>query len=198
MIHLTTNAKSVLMINVIPTQQRRSSRAADQPAQGVVSAIQDDKLTVVFSVSPVDNEQTFAVGTAVKVFVDGKSAKLTDLKPGMRVRIVKNDQDNLVGVHAEGPTMNAIVKSIADGKITLDGRGLDRVCNVTAETKIMIDRQPGKLADLKPGTRVVVTFSVDRKTALTIFTDPPAGESRRLPSGGVRSRRSTRGRERSR
>jgi ferric-dicitrate binding protein FerR (iron transport regulator) len=182
LLKLSMDEKTVLTINVQRRRgEERSPIAATRATQGVVSAIQDNTLTVVFSVRPIDNEETFDMGPAVRVLVDGKPAKLADLKPGMRVRVVKNDKGELIGIGGEGPTITAAVKTVADGKITLDGRGLDRVCNVTADTKVMIDRRPGKVADLKPGTEIVVTLSVDRRTALTILTVPRAGDSRRLP-----------------
>jgi hypothetical protein len=147
---------------------------------GVIRTLEGDKLTVQVNVRGGDGqEETYTVGDTVRVFVDNKPAKLASLKKGMYVRLAKNEKGGLIGIRAEGQTMTGVLKEIKDGRLTLVGRGFDALLVVGPQTKVNIDREPAKLADLKPETRIILTLSVDGKTVLMIAANTGRGEGRR-------------------
>jgi ferric-dicitrate binding protein FerR (iron transport regulator) len=156
-------------------QERAVARvAANGNIFGIVSEVKDGKLTIAFGRRLNPTQESFDVGPTLKVLVDGKPGKLTDLVKGAMVRVERNDKGELLSVTTEGPMVSGTVKAVADGKITLDGRGpafvieQDTEYAVSADAKITIDRQPAKLADLKPGHRVLLKLSMNRKSALMI------------------------------
>jgi ferric-dicitrate binding protein FerR (iron transport regulator) len=157
------------------TEQREGIRARlPGLIVGVVSDAKDNKLTIAFGRRTNPTQETFDVGAAVKVLVDGKPGKVTDLVKGTLVRIEKNDEGDLVAVVTEGQTVSGRVKLVSPGKITLQGRGraqageTDTEYTVPAEAKVFIDRLPGKLTDLKPGQGVILKLSMDRKSVLSV------------------------------
>jgi ferric-dicitrate binding protein FerR (iron transport regulator) len=162
--------------------QRPGNRASSGPIFGIVSDIKDSKLTISFGRRSDPTRESFQVGESVKIAVDGKPGKLTDLMKGTLVRIERNDMGELLTVTTEGPTVSGMVKAVDDGKITLDGRGRPFIVEqdtdyaVPADAKITIDRRPAKLADLKPGHRVLLKLSINRKSALVITSMGPRQE----------------------
>jgi ferric-dicitrate binding protein FerR (iron transport regulator) len=156
-------------------QQREQRRIATRPTGGIVVEVKDGKLTIALDRRGQGNEKTYDVDVKAMVFEDGKLGRLPDLTKGMMVRLETNDKDALVRIAAEGPTMGATVKTVADGKITLEGRGRgfliekDTVYPVAADARVAIDRQPAKLADVRAGARVMVKLSADRKSIVGIL-----------------------------
>jgi ferric-dicitrate binding protein FerR (iron transport regulator) len=157
--------------------QRDSGRAREtRPVSlfAVVSEIKDGKLTISIGRRNNPTQETLDVPASVKVFVDGKPAKLASLAKGMQVRIQKNNKGELVSITTEGPTVNGTIKAVAAGKITLEGGGRAFVIEkdtdyaVPANARITVGRQIAQLSDLKPGHGVMLKLSIDRKSALVI------------------------------
>jgi hypothetical protein len=111
------------------------------------------------------------------VLVDGKEAKTSDLADGMHVRLVfTEDFKRVVQIRAEGPSVSGEVASVdaEKGGVVLagrrgeDGRQPDAVYPLAPDATVTIDGKDGALADLKPGSRIDLRLSADRKRVLAI------------------------------
>jgi ferric-dicitrate binding protein FerR (iron transport regulator) len=165
-LRLDREGKTVQVVNVMNV--RRPLRLLS----GVVSEVKGSKLTVSFDRRDAKNERTFDVGESVKVFVDAKPAKPADLAKGMMVQLGQDDKEVLVTVRAEGPSVGGKVKEISAEKITLQVRREDASYVLSPGTMVIIDRKPGKWADVKAGMDVSLKLSVDRKTVLVLRAEP--------------------------
>ncbi len=162
-VRLDREGRTVQAINTIAVR-----RAAGQFLSGVVAEIKGNKLTVSLGRRNPTNEKTFDVGETVRVFVDGKPAKLADLVKGMMVQLGHDDKDALIAIRAEGPSVSGKVKEITAEKIILRGRRADASYPLSANVTVLIDRKPAKVADVKADMEVMMKLSVDGKTVLTI------------------------------
>jgi hypothetical protein len=161
-LRLDRDGKTVQAISVI------SIRRPLQFFSGVVSEVKDKKLTVSIGRRGSEIEKSFDVGESVRVLVDGKLAKLADLAKGMMVQVGQDDKEVLITVRAEGPSVSGKVKEITTEKITLQGRREETSYRVSPNAMVIIERKPGKLADVKTDMEVMLKLSVDGKTVLTI------------------------------
>jgi len=59
--------------------------------------------------------------------------------------------------------MGTVTMAAADHIMLKDRAGKDVTIQVTPETKVLKDKQPMKIEDVKAGTRVVITATMDEK-----------------------------------
>jgi hypothetical protein len=66
--------------------------------------------------------------------------------------------------------MGTVTMAAADHIMLKDRAGKDVTIQVTPETKVLKDKQPMKIEDVKAGTRVVVTATMDAKNNMKAKT----------------------------
>jgi RNA polymerase sigma factor (sigma-70 family) len=123
-----------------------------------------------------------------KITIDGKAAKLDDLKKGMlasfTIAAAKDGQPReATAVTVTGPTFNGVVKQIDASTITVGNEKVDRVFKLAPGGKVMFGEKEGKFADVKAGDRVTVTLASDDSGAVLIVVgakreggDKPKGD----------------------
>jgi RNA polymerase sigma factor (sigma-70 family) len=164
---------------------------------GTLKAIGDGKITVaVFTGNKKETaDKTFGLASDVKVFLaegkKGEEGKLADLSPGLGVEVrLSVDQKSVEQIVAHGPTVGGTVKAVDPAKNTITigyKKGPEGLVEKTFElppgTPIHLPsrskekgaRPPeGKLADLTPGTNVVLQLSVDKKHVRSIAVQVPS------------------------
>jgi RNA polymerase sigma factor (sigma-70 family) len=107
------------------------------------------------------------------ITVDGKPAKLADLKPGAPVTFnlasARDGQPREVDeVAVAGSAFVGTIKQIDGSSLTIGSEKTDRVFKVSGVGKVMLGEKEGKLADLKVGDRVAVTLTADESAAAVI------------------------------
>ncbi len=162
-----------------PREQPKGEAALRGTLQGVDAA----KNTVTITTNNRQTgktEKTYALAKDVVVLRDGKEAKLKDLKQGNRVTAkLAADEKTVVSISETGKTLSAPLKSVDPEKnsitltVTTGGRGAPEKKDVTHELakdgKVMLEGKEAKLADLKdvrPGSSIQLTFSVDDEKKL--------------------------------
>lgn len=116
--------------------------------------------------------KTFAVAKDALVAIDGRPGKLADLPSGCYVSAkLRVDQKTIGTIRAQGPRVPGVVKRVDADKatVTVD----ETTYAVAKDAVIVIDGKPGPLAGLAPGTAVVLSLHIDRKTAGAIQTKAP-------------------------
>lgn len=133
---------------------------------GKVVSISGDKLVMT---SVEGKEHAHSLAPDVKLTVDGKACKATDLEAGMRIRVTTAGADKQLATAVEGLDKNPefAARNRYDGKlVSITANKLVMTGNVgTAEytrilaidAKITRDGQVCKATDLKPGMRIRVT-----------------------------------------
>jgi hypothetical protein len=133
-------------------------------------------------------ERTFAVAKNVKVAIDGKEAKLADLKAGTRVSVkLGEDRSTAVAIATENANpdvkkaagASGTLKSVdaAKGTITIAATkrdaSIDRTYTIAKNVKVVVDGSEGTLADLKNGFHVNVKLGDDKTTAVAVGCEGP-------------------------
>jgi ribosomal 50S subunit-recycling heat shock protein len=167
-----------------------SVRAEGAVQAGVVSAVEKESITIEKRTRTGAAKETFPVvgGT---VTVDGKPAKLADIKAGDRVNLTMSvDGKSVVAVSrgaarergregAAARPMRGEVEEIdaKAGTITLAGER-KRVLKLAKDGKVTVNGKPGKLEDFKKGDRVVVTLSGREPVEVQEITSVPTRRER--------------------
>jgi RNA polymerase sigma factor (sigma-70 family) len=156
---------------------------------GTVKNVQADKSSITITATKGDQsiDRTFDVAKEVKVVLDGKEAKLADVKAGVKVTVkLAEDKSTVVAIANDKPADGDVkkpagftgnVKSVdaAKGTITVTATkgdtSIDRTFPVAENVKVSIDGREAKLGDLKAGTRVSIKFGDDRTTAAAIASE---------------------------
>lgn len=128
------------------------------------------------SITRRDGSITLPLAENVRVLVDGKPSQLVMIPPGTVVFLEQPEgQDSVVGIRADGPSAGGEVRAVdaSAGTITLVGRlgrgtPVDRVYPLAVDGQVIIDGKPAALADVRPGTRVLLKLALDRKTIIRI------------------------------
>jgi Cu/Ag efflux protein CusF len=137
----------------------------------------------VKSVDAKANTLTLAIGrggdrtfdlTGATVTIDGKPAKLEDLKEGMAVALAIDAEGKKATAAVVTGEMKAFVfKSAGKDKIAVEayrrrGQPAEDASFAIEGVKVTIDGKEAKLEDLKEGDRIMAQLSVDAKKVLSI------------------------------
>jgi hypothetical protein len=175
-----------------PGQERKRADPKDAAAvKGTLVGVDADKNTVTIAVSSFDRKtgessetnKTFAVAKDAAILQDEARAKLTDLKKGYHTTL-KVDQTTAVSVSVDGGTARGEFLSANPERNTITiiaGRNMEkRVYHLLKETKVTgDDGKPVRVADLKAGTVILLTLSVeDDRTAVRVQTQPTPNRPR--------------------
>jgi GH24 family phage-related lysozyme (muramidase) len=137
----------------------------EKSMDGTVVSLGADKLTMA---NKEGKEHRHTLTANVNVSCDGKTCAVTDLKPGMRIRVTTDAADRHAAARIEALDKdNAFVKSSHDGKaVSIMGNKLvmtnaegveDHAYTLAADIIVTCDGKAITAADLKPGMRVRVT-----------------------------------------
>ncbi len=130
--------------------------AAGKAFAGVVEALNHDTVTIQFSKKP--DQQTYDLDRNAWVHVDGKKAKLSDLKAKMLVALrMSAGKPTVVGISAAGPKVSGIVKSVEQGSLSLGAA----IIPVAPDAVVMIDGKQSALADLRVGMAVTLQMAAE-------------------------------------
>ncbi len=164
-------------------QQPRGQPKGEATVSGTLQGVDVAKNTVTVTTSNRQTgktDKTFELAKDVVVLRDGKPSKVSDLKQGGRITVkLSPDQKTAVSISETGKTMVAPLKSIDPEKssitltVTTGGRNAPEKKDVTHELakdgKVTLEGKEVKLADLKdvrPGSTIRLTFSVDDEKKL--------------------------------
>ena len=92
--HAVTGLMVVFMLALVAGY----SRAADKIHDGTVVSVAEGKL--VMADKDGKNEHTHSIGPTAKITLDGKEAKLADLKKGDTVKVTAGDDGKVTAVAA--------------------------------------------------------------------------------------------------
>lgn len=137
---------------------------------GKVVSIAGDKLVM----SDRDNgkEHSHALSADTKVCIDGKPAKIDNLKAGMWIRVtmksdVKNATARIEALEKNKEfalTQIGKVVSITEDKLIMTNKdGKEVTSSLARDGTLTIDGKDARFTDLKPGTRIRVTVLGDGK-----------------------------------
>jgi RNA polymerase sigma factor (sigma-70 family) len=118
--------------------------------------------------------KTYAITADTKIMKDGGAVKLEDLKQGGRATLVLTaDQKSVVtltvvGRTASGEFFDAGKKTITITRLDRNMQKVNSTLTLANDVKVTIDGKPGKLADLKEGTKVDLTFSADGEIVIHV------------------------------
>ena len=124
-----------------------------------------------------DPDQTIAVAQDAKISVDGRAAKLADVKAGAVVLLtLTEDKKSATAVVANGGTIVGTVKAVdatantitLEGKKSKTGSEPDQTIAVAQDARVSVDGEAKKLTDVKTGVTATLSLTVDKKTALAI------------------------------
>jgi RNA polymerase sigma factor (sigma-70 family) len=175
-----------------PQERQRGKREPAKDANSVSGALQSvdtDKNTVTINIfSRAEGEstnKTYPVSKDAKITRDGKEAKLADLKNVGRVAIkLSEDQSTAVSITtvartATGEFFDAGKKTITIVIDTARQGKKKSTFTLTSDTKVTIAGKAAKLADLKEGTTVVLTFSADEANVVQVNVPAAGGRGRK-------------------
>jgi ferric-dicitrate binding protein FerR (iron transport regulator) len=144
-------------------------------SRGFLVAVDPQKITVTKGRTPA--ESTLAVGGEVQVFIDGRPARLADLPKGSLVYLQQPDEKAPVSViRAEGMSAGGDVRAVDPARRTITlvgrpaGRGqqADPSYAIDPDAPVTIGGKPAQLADVQPGSKVMLKMSVDRQRVIGI------------------------------
>lgn len=135
------------------------------------------------------SDEQYNLTKNAKVTLDGKPGTLEDLKPGMVAHFGFDPvTEDVTSIRVEGPTRRLTIRAVDAGanSIRVSADGLPPSVPVARDAKVIIEGKPGKLEDVKPSSRVVVTFSADQKSVVAIEVGAAGGDE---GDEGARERR---------
>jgi len=137
--------------------------------RGVVKAV--DARANTLTMTDKIGEATFPVVQGARIVLDGKPAKLADLKEDMEVDLrLTADAETVLKITAEPQLRPAVVKAVDAGAntLTVTDKFGQLTFMVAQGAKIVIDGKAGTLADLKEGMEVGLRLSADGKTVVKL------------------------------
>src|SRR5262249_31332394 len=111
------------------------------------------------------------VSKTVKVILNGKPGKISDLKPGYAVDMtVVGGRVVEVKFPASSTSMKGVVLKVSASQINFGGNTF----GVSKDVKVTISGKAGKIADLKEGYKGQVELSPVSAVVVAISVDPPS------------------------
>ncbi len=167
-----------------PREQSRGGTTVAGRLEGVDAEKNNVTISTFNRQAGVSTDKTYPLAKDAKSLRDGKEAKPADLKKGGRATLTLSaDQKAVVAVSVVGGTTQVALKSIDAEKNTVtftaetrQGK-VDRTLQVAKDAKVTLEGKEAKLADVKAGTVVVLTFSADdANTVIQIQTPRRRGQ----------------------
>ena len=157
---------------------------AGEVVPGIVQAMDDDTLTLRCENHKGEFiDKKYELDKASKVLINGKKAKLGDLKVKMRVTIqVPTGKTKAVGVKAAGPKVAGSVKAVHIDKrtLSLEVPDLHLVADgvtIAPDAAVMIAARKATLADVQAGMKVTVQMSAETEGSYVVaIICSPAGK----------------------
>ncbi len=146
-------------------------------------------LTVSESREREVSERTLNLIKNVKVTIDGRDTRLSDLVPGNLLLLqVSGESGDVLAIRAEGAAVTGVIRSVDPlaRTITLGG-DRERTLTLAPDAKVLLEGRPGELAGLREGMRVSLRLSSDQRSvvAIQVGEGRQEGEGRR-PDGDRR------------
>ncbi|MCS6864727.1 MAG: sigma-70 family RNA polymerase sigma factor [Gemmataceae bacterium] len=158
-----------------PAEATGEKPSAKNKFAGPITAVDVAARTITLATKGEGGQGVTVKLTAnAKIVVDGQAAQLDAVPKGAWASFVlasaKDGQlreASEVVVH--GPTINGTIQQIDRGTITIRTEKNDRVIQLWPTTKVISNGQEAKITDLKTGSRVQVTLSVN-ETGVVLIT----------------------------
>jgi len=165
--------------------EKRPARVARQT--GTVGAVDAaaGTITLVRKGDGGERRDTIAVAKDATIVVDGKAAKLADVKVKASADVeIPGERQPATKVTVSGEKVPGVLMAFDKESVTVgfrgDGRALvERKLALAPAAKVTLDGKDAKLADLQTGDRVIVTLTSDGTAALVITAGVPRREGDR-------------------
>jgi len=136
---------------------------ADEKAdthEGIYVKADDNKL---YLKDASGKEQVYDLEAKPAVTSDGVSCKLSDLRPGIKLKVWVGDNKKVNKIAATDTHEGVFVKA-DDNKLYLkDAGGKEQVYDLEAKPAVTINGAASKLTDLKAGDNLRITVGVNKK-----------------------------------
>lgn len=173
-----TRPESSLPAPVPASAEKSDPRPESRTAAGVIRSVQGDRQALTVRIQEMDT--TYPLASEVRVFIDGREARLDDLRAAYRVKItLTEDEKQILRVAAEGQVVSCSLRTVDADRHTImvlwrqgDLRTSPslRTLDVARDARVLIEGKQAQLADLEQGMELRFQFSVDGKTILGIET----------------------------
>jgi hypothetical protein len=132
---------------------------------GYVVKVEGGKLTMA---GKDKKEHSHDVAKDAEVTLNGKKAKLEDLKERNHVIVTMDDKHTATKVEAHSMAMDGHVVRVEGGKLTMTGRDKkEHSHDLAKDVTVLVDGKKAKLEDLKPHAHVIAMMD-DKHTVLKI------------------------------
>jgi RNA polymerase sigma factor (sigma-70 family) len=171
---------------VKPEGDKPKPAKPDNPAAklgGKVASVDAKERTITLAVKGDGGvvEKVFPVAEGVKVFIDGKEAKLADVPKNSTAWFAaappkEGELPVIAELRIAGALAVGVVKEVTATDIALEGEKKPLSFKITADTSVTINGKDAKATDLKAGDRVQITPKTSGPTALTIAAVTKVGD----------------------
>ncbi len=154
---------TVAVLALAPMISGAAVTADEYTQDGKIVSFAENKLAITCKDG---KEQAFTVATDAKIKCDGRACRSEDLKPGMKVRITTKSEDKQLAIRIEALDKQAAFDGCHDGKLVsinenklvmMGKNGKEHSHRLSAFAKLILDGQPCKWDELKPGTKIRVS-----------------------------------------
>jgi len=154
-------------------QASPSENANESKYVGQVISIRENKLAIT---SKGDKDLSFTVSSQARIRLDDKICKLSDLKAGMRLRVITNNLDATTALRIQAIDKFEEFENTHDGTfVSITGAKLEMAAlnkeihtrTLVTNVKIACDGRECKAQDLKLGMRLRVTVDRGDKSMTT-------------------------------
>jgi hypothetical protein len=178
--------RETLMATVVAAQSEDPGDCVLTGASGLIQRVNPDAGTLSIALSDTAADVlTLNVTDRTEITLDGRPARLSDLRPGMRVAVrfcrqtliaasiaavTPTDECNLVSaagvIVRVNPDANSLSFTGSEGNVI--------TLNVTSRTEITLNGRAARLSDLRPEMRVEARFCRENFNALVIAARTPS------------------------
>ncbi len=173
---LTADQSSALAVSIPRRGEAERERGARRPVRfiGKVDVVDIERSTIGLLRKGDGGVRTdiVRVNPNTVIVIDGKPAKLADIKPEMTAEAtIEGEGRAATEIHVAGSRLLGIVKDLTADSVTIGGREgkpADQVLKLAPGGKVILDGKESKLADLQTGDRANVLLTSDGKAILSI------------------------------